>query len=109
MPLPNGEAAALAKGTAAQSANQQVADTHSVAAGTCAVLFEVMGRDCEDVLVFLQRFDATAVAVIRTLPAWARHWDAATRVWYIHPGVAGTPADRLARIGYRINDIGIAS
>jgi hypothetical protein len=53
------------------------------------------------VLVSL-RYDKRAVFAIRALPPWARHWDATSKVWRIHPGYAERLAAALRGLGYTV-------
>jgi hypothetical protein len=66
-----------------------------------AVLMEHLGEYYDDVLVSL-KYDKRAVTTIRALPPWARHWDATSKVWCIHPGYAERLAADLRRLGYTV-------
>jgi hypothetical protein len=59
------------------------------------------GGPYDDVIISLQ-YDEIAVTVIKSIPAWARIWDAATRTWRIHPSYAKKLAITLQRLGYQI-------
>ena len=63
-----------------------------------AVIFEVLGRHYDDVIV-LFAFNREAVDVIRALPAWARRFDRAARVWFIHPAFIEALGAELRRGG----------
>jgi hypothetical protein len=66
-----------------------------------AVWFERLGEYYDDVLVSL-KYDKRAVTAIRALPPSARHWDATSKVWRIHPGCAEQLAATLWRLGYSV-------
>ena len=66
-----------------------------------AIWFERLGEYFDDVLVSL-KYDKRAVTAIRALPPWARHWDATSNVWRIHPGYAEQLAATLWRLGYTV-------
>jgi hypothetical protein len=65
------------------------------------VWYEHLGEYFDDVLVSL-KYDKRAVTAISALPSWARHWDAASNVWRIHPGCADELAAVLGRLGYTV-------
>jgi hypothetical protein len=66
-----------------------------------AVWFERLGEYYDDVLVS-QKYDKRAVTAIRALPPSARHWDATSQVWRVHPGYAEQLAASLRRLGYTV-------
>jgi hypothetical protein len=66
-----------------------------------AIWFEHLGEYYDDVLVSLE-YDKRAVTAIRALPPSARHWDATSKVWRIHPGYAEQLAATRWRLGYTV-------
>ena len=77
------------------------ASERSRAVSNYAVWFEHVGEYFDDVLVTL-KCNRRAAKAIRALPRWAGHWDAASRVWRIHPGYADRLADDLLGLGYSV-------
>jgi hypothetical protein len=69
--------------------------------GKSKALFEYVGQHYDDVLVTLE-YDKRVVAAIRALPRWARHWDATSNIWRIHPGYAERLAAALIHLGYTV-------
>jgi hypothetical protein len=65
------------------------------------IWFEHLGEYYDDVLVSLE-YDKRAVTAIRALPPSARHWDATSKVWRIHPGYAEQLAATLRCLGYTV-------
>ena len=63
-----------------------------------AVIFEVLGRPHDDVIVMFN-FEPDAVNTVMKLPPWARHYDRAARVWFVHPGFVNRLAVELRRGG----------
>ncbi len=63
-----------------------------------AVIFEVVGRHYDDVLVMFN-FEADAVNTVAKLPLWARHYDRAAKVWFVHPAFVDRLAVELRRGG----------
>jgi hypothetical protein len=65
------------------------------------VIFERVGQHYDDFILTFE-YDRPAVAAIKSLPWWARHWDQDSGVWRVHPDGAVEVAARLHHLGYRI-------
>ena len=65
---------------------------------TTAVRFERHGGD------YAVRFayDATLVAIVKAVPACARSWDPARKLWFVAGGYAEQVAHDMAALGYLI-------
>jgi hypothetical protein len=67
---------------------------------TTAVRFRFDGNSYTYVVIFA--YDATLVALVKTVPAWARSWDRTTRQWQIHPDYADELADAMRQCGCEV-------
>jgi len=67
------------------------------------ILLERGGRH-DDVTISMRYYDSHAVKIIRELPGWARHFDAETKAWRVHPQYAAGVAAALRRIGCAVVD-----
>ncbi|MDI3312965.1 MAG: hypothetical protein QJR12_01370 [Mycobacterium sp.] len=68
----------------------------------CAVTCEWIGEHYDDVLVYFDYYDKREVAALKELLSRAGQWDAAFRVWRIHPGYAERLVADLRHLRYTV-------
>ncbi|MDR3665160.1 MAG: hypothetical protein P4L86_33060 [Mycobacterium sp.] len=93
------EKAAPAGTGATFNATDQASATTTVSQPQPVAHFESLGEYYDDVIVTFC-YDRRAVAVLKAMPRWARHFEAGA--WHIHPGRAELVAACLRALGYTV-------